>query len=266
MKKPFLTKLNIVVIVILLLVGVISLFTHIMVTKDSLLTSAGNNLCNVIKEDSNLLNLLDNKKVPKETLDYISENECRNVTVKIFDNLYGEKDIVIDEIDIRLIIRNSILKYETLNDIDIYNNIEEDLIIVSKNITSEFNNTNNYSEIKVISDVTGYYSIPFIVVLILVVLLIVKEKENSPLIIGLLFSGVSFAGYYILVEVPKMLYKHISIVRLFNIDLSIKTEEIATNICCVILIIGLFALTIYVVAKVRKLYWRSRTAYLDKYY
>ena len=266
MKKPFLTKINIVVIVILLLIGVISLFTHIIVTKDNLLTSASHNLCDVIKEDKNLLDLLDSKKIPVETLDYISENECRDVTVKMFNNLYGEKEIIVDDIDIELIIKNSVLKYEILTDMDIYNNIEINLIEVSGKIAKKFNNTNNYNEIKTISNITEYYFIAFIIVAILLILLIVKELENSPLIIGLLFSGVSFIGYYILAEVPKVLYKRISIIRLLNIDLTIKTEEIATNICCIVLFIGLFALTIYVVGKVRKIYRRSRVAYLDKYY
>jgi len=266
MKKPFLTKINIVIIVILLLIGVISLFTHIMVTKDNLLTSAGNNLCDVIKNDKNLLDILDTKKIPLEVLDYISENECRNVTIKIFDNLYSEKEVVIDDIDIRLIIKEAVLRYEELYDTDIYNNIEKELIEVSTKISEEFNNVNNYNEIKTITDITGYYYIPFIIVGILLILLIVKEKENSPLIIGLLFTSVSFIGYYILIEVPKIINKHISIIRLLNIDLSIKTEEIATNICCIILFIGLFAITIYVVGKVRKIYRRSRIAYLDKYY
>ena len=266
MKKPFLTKLNIVIIVILLLVGVISLFTHIIVTKDSLRTSTGTNLCYVIYNNKELNELLDSKKIPKEILDNLSESECNNVTTKMFDKLYDGEEKILDEIDIRSIIKESIIVYEEKSGMDIYSNIEEDLLEVSRKIVENFNDKSLYSEINTISTVSSYYIIPLVIVVILLLAIIVNEKENSPLIVGLLLISISFVSYYFLLEVPRMLYKHISIIKLLNIDLSIKTEEIATSICCVILFIGLFALAIYVVKKVRKIYRRSRVAYLDRYY
>ena len=257
LNKPSLTKLNIVIIVILLIIGVISLFANIVVKKDNLNKGTNKNIiCNLIKKDEELLKYFDDKKIPLESLDYISNSECEKLNSKILDNIKKEDKEVIDSNDIKSIIKESILEYESHTDDDIYEHIDKDLDNISKDIVKQFNDELLYEQIKFISDITNYYILIFIVVIALIVLLVIAEKFNSIPIVGSILFLSSIGLYYLLKEVTQILYRNISKV----------SSNTSITICSILFGIGAVLLIIYLVKVIKKFFREARIAYINNRY
>ena len=267
LNKPSLTKLNIVIIVILLIIGVISLFANIVVKKDNLNKGTNKNIiCNLIKKDEELLKYFDDKKIPLESLDYISNSECEKLNSKILENIKKEDKEAIDSNDIKSIIKESILEYESHTDDDIYEHIDKDLDNISKDIVKQFNDELLYEQIKFISDITNYYILIFIVVIALIVLLVIAEKFNSIPIVGSILFLSSIGLYYLLKEVTQILYRNISIIKLLEINIDKVSSNTSITICSILFGIGAVLLIIYLVKVIKKFFREARIAYINNRY
>ena len=267
LNKPTLTRLNIVIIVILLITGVISLFANIMVKKNTLYKGTNKNIiCNLIKKDEGLINYFNDKKIPVESLDYISNNDCDRIKDKIFDNIKNDNKKDIDYNDIKSIIRDSIIEYELRTNDDIYEYIDNDLDNITKDIANKFNDELLYEQIEFISDITNNYVIIFIIVIVLIVLLIIVEKFNSTSIVGTLLLLSSIGLYYLLKEVTQIIYRNVSIIKLLDIDLNKVSSNTSLSICSILFATGALFLIMYLAKVIKKFFKEARIAYINNRY
>ncbi len=265
LNKPLLTKINIVLLVIFLFSGITMLYTSIILSKDSIVSISKSSLYSYIKDSTVLKSFLEDKLISLEALDYISKDECDNVTIKMIDNIYNNESIILSDIDIRLIIKESILRYETTINADIYTNIEDDLLEVSNTIIKSINRE-NADRILVIYDFSSYFYIPLFLSIVIAGLIIYFEKENSIMIIGAIMTLSSLLMYYFFEEVPRILSNNLELLELLGFNKNISKIDVSTNICSIILILGLLLVLVFIGKKSFHAFRRLRTSYLDKYY
>ena len=266
LNKPLQSKILIICIMILLLFGVISLFTNRLLIKDNVKKIMNNqDIENLIKNDKDLNDILANNKVPNEVLDYITKSDIESLNSKAIDNLYENKKDIIDAKDINKIIKKSINKYEKNKNVDIYSNISKDIEKVTNTMSSNINDEDFVNSYNFINTFSLVFYVNFIISIVFIVILIINEKIN-----GLLFSGLTIVfsaltSYYLITSMVYNILKNIKIIDISNKYLINRISNISETICGILLVIGSILVIIYITISLKKVFREFRMKYVYKY-
>lgn len=147
-----------------------------------------------IKQDENIKEELNNKKIPEQIFNYINYDKKEELISFIVDNLYSDKKDIVDYNDIVSLIYDSVHIYEKLNSVEVYEYLDDSVIGFAKRISSEVNSgysLNGFVLIKNFLSLTVSILL-FTFSMVLLFLLYVYERKNTFLLMGLLFIVISF--------------------------------------------------------------------------
>lgn len=226
------------------------------------------NIAKIIREEKALNDILEEKKIPKEVLDYLDNEKSRELLKKIIDSLYTNNSSIIKETDISTLIKDSIINYENLYDLDIYDNIEEDI----NNFSLDFSNQINNKEIidsfrsvyKFLNGITFY--IVIIITILSIIGIIFLEKKESILILGIIFFIFSIIINYLKDTFIEKLLEDKVLLEYIQKQSILKTEDFFKQIYLTSFVIGIILLLIYLVIFIKKLLLKIRLMKYDRYY
>ena len=257
--------LLIVFISAFLLLGIVSLFTNRLLTKDNVKDILVNqDLPERLKSDNELNKVIEERKIPIESISNIDDDSIVSYLDEGLDRLYSNERPLVKSDEINTIIKKSINKYGKEKSVDIYSNIEEDIKEVSKKIYKNVNVSESIDTFNIVNSSSNVYLVFFLVTIILLIIMILKNKKESTLYIGCIFAGIPIISYLIIKRVSVMILKEIDFINI-NKFLEERISNIAINICSKIFIIGIVLLIIYAVFMTKKILREFRIKYVYKY-
>lgn len=266
LNKPIKSKIIIICIMILLIFGVISLFTNRLLIKENVKGIMNNQeLDKLIKEDKDLNDLLLENKIPVEVLDNITNSELELLSSKAIDNLYDNKEELINYKVINDIIKKSINTYEKEKNVDIYNNISKNIESISKNMASNINDIDFVYSYNFVNSISCVFYVNFIIMIILLVILIIYEKKNGLLFGGLSIGFSSLSSYYLISNMVYSILGNIKILDITNKYLIKRISAISETICGIILAVGIILVIVYVILSLKNVLRDFRMKYVYKY-
>jgi len=188
-------------------------------------------------------------KYPKEVFDYLDNTKIKELKDKIINNLFDEKNIIIDKSDFIFILSDSVYKYEynKMNDIFLY--VEDDINEFSASLENKINKelSKDYYNIKDFS--CGFiYTLSILASIVIFTLIIMFEKKQGILISSIVLFVYSFFVFYINKYFISFGFKNL--LKYFkNINLELDNLYIITFILSVILFI---IYMIFVIKKVMR--------------
>lgn len=199
LNKPVITITFIVLLLVNLIFFSLALLCKGLNTKENVKYILDNfNYKEYILEDINVNNSIDTYKYSNEVFDYIDKDKYEEIENKIIDNLFDKEETIIEENDIKELLTDSVNKYEIDKMIDTKGNAIEDIDNISSNIASTINKEFllTYKVVNIVSSDLVVYSL-LLVAIILVSVIILKEKRNGCLIGGISMLIYSFVAYSI---------------------------------------------------------------------
>ena len=264
LNSPFKSRIYIIMIVILFLIGIISLFINVLLSKNNVINSI--NLKEVIINNKELNECLKNRDISKEALEYIDDNVIEKMSIAIIDKLYKGEENLVDKEDILDVIRRSIYKYEGKISDDVYLDVKEDVGIISNIISESINSRENIDRYNTIRSTVFMLMFSLAFAISFSILLLMSEKKGFLVYEGTIFIAVSFIILYLRKPLVNILYNNLDIINLLGINLDKCSKDISSIMCGIIMAIGVVMIFIYIITEGRHAYRKLRTAYLDKYY
>ena len=177
----------------------------------------------------------------EEVFNYMDQLQINKIKKKLVNNLYDNKEELINEVEIKELINNSVYEYESRTQKDIFGFVESDVNTFSNEMALKFND--NYSSyfqfVKTISNGIIYYS-SIILSIVFIGLIIFYEKKN-----GLLISSIILICYSIYVFYMDNNFIRIVFNRVLKYFESINLHLDKLYIIC--FLVGFVLLLIYIV-------------------
>lgn len=269
MKKPIITQILLIVFIILLFFFTIFMFIRENGSKEQLRVIVETIDIKKYLYDLKEVNILiEEKRLDKEIFSYIDEVDKTIVINNVLDNLYNNKDYLIESSEIKSILRKAIVMYENENSLDIYSNIENEIDEISFTIASNINNKDFMMQFYFIYKIVNS-SIFYILLLILIVLFVaifVIEKSLGFSLNGLVFF-ISFVGLLIFHKnfIPNYI-KGINMLKYFNEGVISNFIMNLSDYYLIEFIIGICLLAIYGIIYLKKILRKMRIIFYDNYF
>lgn len=199
---------------------------------------------NYLLMDDEIKNSINNYKYPKEVYNYLDELKINLIKKKIINGLKDNSNSLVIKDDIKEVLDNSVYEYQYISSKEIYSFVSKDINSFSERFTDTLNNniSKGYIFVKNISSGLIYY-LSITISIILLMLIIIFEKNNGFLITGLFLLLYSFFVYYMDKHFIETIFKYIN-----NINVHLD------NLYCICFIIGFVLLLIYIVIKLKKVF------------
>jgi len=264
LNNPIKSKIYIITVVILLFLGVISLFINLTLSKTNVSKSV--DVYKLIKDDSYLNDYFNKKKIPIDILKNIDKDKCNKLSNELINNLYSGTNPLINSVDVKSLIIDSVYEYENKTGEDIYSNISYDLSELVETIVNTINNEENINRFNIVNNATYMYLLLIPLSVVFFVLMSLKEKNNFLIIGGIICIAISLFLIYIKTQLIDVLYNNLEIIDILNMDLKTNSSKSVNIICGIILVVGIIMIAIKLIIEGRHTYRKIRTSYLDKYY
>ena len=265
-KHSILTPLIIFLLINVLIIYVVLNIGKLVFDKEYITDISKNiDLKEKIQKDEKLNNYLEERKIPKDVLNYIDEKETKELMEKIIDGLYSDKSSIISNSDMSLIIKKSILIYEEENLEDIYSNIDEEINEFSTVFADSINNKDFLTFFRTscsIVDGIAYY-IVLILLIMLASIIVILEKETSTLILGAILVLLSFVVYKIN---ETILLSNDFIAELIGKNNFIKLNEHIKIVYLIPFAIGLILLILAILIIIKQSINKLKTMKYGSYY
>ncbi len=221
-----------------------------------------------LKTNSQVTDILIENRIPDEIFDYVDENNAHLLLNNIVDNLYADKETLVNDNNVENLMVESIKRYEKKYTQDIYSHISGDISNVAKDITDEINNFDFIQTFNFLNHmVNGFF--PFWIMLILLVLIIVMfclEKENALFLIGVSNVSISAIIVYVSKSISEIILSNKGIMNCFGNETSDYLIGKLNPVFTTLAILGLIMLVIYLLIYLHQLIIKFRIKYYDKYY
>lgn len=230
--------------------GVLSYLSIFIESKNLELIIENIDIIKIIKDDKDIEKVLENKKIPIEVLENIDKEEV----VKMFSTFIRKQEI--DEEYISNIYKESINKYEILNDEIVYDNIKEEVDEITTITVGKFKEL-----LDTYVTIYNFVWIRFIFYLLSVLLTIALLLKKNIFELGLTYSILSIFIYYILQNSSRNIF---AVILNDNINKLISSN--LTKTCIIYLCIGIILLVIYFIFVGKQTYKKIKNAYIDSYW
>ena len=210
-----------------------------------------------VLDNDNIKHSIDNYKYSEDVFNYLDDFKVKLIKRNFVNNLFDEKEVLIDKKDVSDVLKNSVYEYEYYNKVDIYNYVSSDIDAFTNYFVSKFDKdfAKDFNDFKNFTSGIIYY-IPLILAIALFTLLIVFEKKNGILISALALLVYSFFLYYF-----NKHFLEIGFSRVFkyfnNVDLQLD------NMYVICFIISFVLLLIYIVFYLKR---AARNIRVNSYY
>ena len=175
---------------------------------------------------------------------------------------------IIKSSDISSLIRDSILKYENIYIQDIYNNIEQEINEYSNSFVNNINDQTSIEFFRLIYNAT-HGIIYYLIILLGITFIfgiILLEKKESILILGIIMTISSLTINYVKEEVLRNLLNDKSIIELIGKNNIIEISNSLNPIYLILFLIGIILLIIYVILLIKKILIKVKLSKYDNYY
>jgi len=244
LNRPNLDRLLIITTSISFIIGIILLFTNIILTREKVLEISKNeNILELIKNNEDIKLVFDDNKLPITILDNINKKDINNLVDKSVERVYTGENILDDD-DIKTLLRNAINKYERKKDIDIYNNIIEDISKTSSKVTRDINNSSNLAYFNSIREMSYFYVLFIIISIVGFALLFVFENINGITIDGIIITLSSIATYYLVNSSKYDIIKQLKFWSVDNIVLNNTINYTLSILCGIVFFVGAIVIII----------------------
>lgn len=268
-KHNFFTPLLIFILTSCLICFTFLLIAKKVTDKEYILEISKNvDIIKLIREDDSLNNLLENKKIPKEVLNNLDKEKEREIYTKIIDSLYTNNSSIIKETDISMFIKDSIIKYEDIYELDIYSNIETDINNFSLEFSNKINDDQLIDSIRNIYNYTNGIAIYIIILITMlsIIGIVFLEKKESLLVLGIIFFLFSIVISYIKESLLKELLEKEFVIKYISNQSISKIGEFFKPIYLIIFVIGIILLSVYLIIVIKKILLKIRLMKYDRYY
>lgn len=269
LKKKSITVTLLIIYVLALVIFLLLVLGKLIIAKNeikNLITDI--DVTAYLKENEEINNILNSKKIPKEIFDYVNQNSANELVDSAVDNLYDNNVILINESDVERLIASSIEIYEKKYTVDIYRYIKSDISILASNIANNINNKDLIVSFNFINNLLNdiYLFSALIICIATVILVFLIEKKNAFLLIGIINTVTSAFMFYFNKTLLTNLTANISLLRYIEQKKILSFLEKIQPIYSILFALGILLLFIYLIIYINRIITKSRIMYYDKYY